>query len=302
MTKSNAASKNAAAPNSDDTHKFRSQISTAVIPSVGPDDWSLHEASREVWQQTCAIPIGRGKSGKSTVSRLLVECAKMAGRPLRFSDLDPTNIGLKDTHTDALGPGDAHPVTLHDYTRAEMEKLVEGHESGLMDFGAGNPAFETLLREVNLGRLLKRMNKQLLLFCLLGPHRGDLSQINTFLSLPGLDDAHVVLCLNEGLVPPGREISALDAYAQSKPVLDALDRGARLIRLPRLSAADRIEDLGLTFRDAALGRANIAGKRLGQIDTQITAEWLLRLPKSFEPIEDWMGFAPVESLLSGVEA
>ncbi|AMB47677.1 hypothetical protein [Methylobacterium sp. AMS5] len=275
---------------------------TVAVPQVEPADRTLSGRDSDAAIQTLLVTIGRGKSGKSLMSKLLIECARAANLPLRATDADPTNSGLKDTHADTVPVADADPQTVYDHTRAEIERLLAGNASTLLDFGAGNPTITTLLRELNLARLLKRRGKRLTLFCLLGPERGDLSQIATFLSQPNLEDARIVLCWNEGLVPRGREMSDFDLYVTAKPVVEALDRGARLVRLPRLAPATRIDDLGLTFRDAALGRANAAGQRLGGLDTQITAEWLMRLPESFAPIADWLRFAPVESLLQDLEA
>jgi hypothetical protein len=299
MSKSNVVTKNSTSLHSGDAHD-NIQMDTSAIRQIGPEDRIKSPVNRKA-VQTLIVPVGRGRGGKSFISKLTVECAKAVGTPLRFSDTDPKNVGLKDTHIDGVLVEDAHPQTLYDHARAEIEQFLEGNSSCLLDFGGGNPTFENILRELNLASVIKRQKKRLLLFCMLAPEKGDLSQIITFLDLPGLADADVVLCWNEGRVQPGREMSALKPFVEATPIVDALDRGARLVRLPRLAPAERIDDLGLTFRDAALGRASASGQRLGWLDTQITAEWLMRLPGSFAPIADWMQFAPVESLLSGIE-
>lgn len=252
--------------------------------------------------QTMAVPYARGKSGKSKTSRLLVECAKLAGIPMRYSDADPSNAGLKETYGDAISPVSVNPQDLIAHTRTEVEEFVDGGASCLIDYGAGNPTFEACLQEIDLSRFIKEHGKRLLLFCLLGPTRGDLSYIDEFLRHPSLTAADVVLCCNEGLTERGREIQAFEPCLESPQVRAAIGRGARLIRLPRLHPAERIEALGLTYLDAALRRPNGAGQSLGALDAGITAQWLRQLPQAFAPIRDWLTFAPVESLVATMEA
>jgi len=252
--------------------------------------------------QTMVVPYARGKSGKSKISRLLVECAMLAGMPMRYSDADPSNAGLKEIYRDAISPASVNPQDLIAHTRTEVEEFVDGGASCLIDYGAGNPTFEACLQEIDLSRFIKEHGKRLLLFCLLGPTRGDLSYIDEFLRHPSLTAADVVLCCNEGLTERGREIQAFEPCLESPQVRAAIGRGARLIRLPRLHPAERIEALGLTYLDAALRRPNRAGQSLGALDAGITAQWLRQLPHAFAPIRDWMTFAPVESLVATMEA
>lgn len=252
--------------------------------------------------QTMAVPYARGKSGKSKISRLLAECSILAGIPMRYSDADPSNAGLKEIYRDAISPVSVNPQDLIAHSRTEIEEFIDGGASCLIDYGAGNPTFEACLQEIDLSRFIKEHEKRLLLFCLLGPTRGDLSYIDEFLRHPSLTAADVVLCCNEGLTERGREIQAFEPCLESSQVRAAIGRGARLIRLPRLHPAERIETLGLTYLDAALRRPNRAGQSLGALDAGITAQWLRQLPKAFAPIRDWMTFAPVESLVATMEA
>ena len=247
---------------------------------------------------TCAIPNGRGKSGKTMISRLMVECAMIAGRPLNFSDADRANAGLKDVHKPDDSPESASLQDLRVFVQRKLEMQLEGDGSSLIDFGAGNPVFEGILDEVDFSGLMRDYGKRLLIFNLIGPARGDVSYIEPYLNHPSLASADFVICCNEGLTDPGREISAFDIYLETRQIRAALERGGRLVRLPRLTSAEQIETLGLTYLDAALGRPNADGRCLAPFAAAATAKWLRALPKAFEPIADWMSFAPIGDLVA----
>ena len=255
----------------------------------------------EALLSTCAIPHGRGKSGKTLISRLMVECAVIAGRPLSFSDADRANAGLKDVHKPVDSPESASLQDLRVYVQKKLEMQLEREGSSLIDFGAGNPVLEGILDEVDLGCLMREYGKRLLIVCLIGPARGDVSYIESYLNHPSLTAADFVICCNEGLAEPGREISAFDSYIETKQVRGVLERGGRLVRLPRLTSAEQIETLGLTYLDAALGRPNAAGQCLAPFAAATTAKWLRALPKALEPIADWMTFAPIGDLVAALE-
>ncbi|MCJ2012431.1 hypothetical protein [Methylobacterium sp. J-076] len=294
MTKNNGAAKSGAATQISDPAAARLNGKFDGM-GVARDDFDLKE---DLLSSTCAIPHGRGKSGKTLVSRLMVECAMVAGRPLSFSDADRANAGLKDVHKPVDGPESASLQDLRTFVQRKLETQLEGNGSSLIDFGAGNPVFEGILDEVDLSGLMRDYGKQLLIFSMIGPARGDVSYIEPYLNHPSLASADFVICCNEGLTDPGREISAFDPYLETQQIRAALERGGRLVRLPRLTSAEQIETLGLTYLDAALGRPNANGRCLAPFAAAATAKWLRALPKAFAPIADWMSFAPIGDLVA----
>ena len=68
----------------------------------------------------------------------------------------------------------------------------------------------------------------------------------------------------------------------------ALDRGAIIVRMPRLACMHEIERRRLPFADAEAGRVKEGQDRIGPVNRQLIAIWRREMALTFANIAQWM--------------
>ena len=96
--------------------------------------------------------------------------------------------------------------------------------------------------------------------------------------------------LNEALVPIHRTPrAAFEETVQAHPILArTLERGARLVFMPRLEPAGEIDARRLTFAAAEAGRVKSSQTPIGPWRRQQIATWRRAMEEAFAPVADWL--------------
>ena len=124
---------------------------------------------------------------------------------------------------------------------------------------------------------------------LIGPNLDDLSYLQEVERDGLFAPKATVLLLNEGLVPAGRsERTAFEPIVSHRIFTDAIGRGAKWVRMPRLGAIQEVENRRLTFRAAEAGETGRGLPPLGAINRQRVALWLREMDTEFEPVSTWL--------------
>ena len=69
---------------------------------------------------------------------------------------------------------------------------------------------------------------------------------------------------------------------------DALARGPRLVRMPRLACMHRVEQRRIRFQDAQNNAVNPDQGKIGPIDRELIERWRGEMKTSFAAIEPWI--------------
>lgn len=228
----------------------------------------------------------RGKSGKTFLTKYLIQRAMAGGRRLIACDADKTNASLSKLYPDALRPKNAGVEAGLAFLREQVNHMQEDRISRIFDFGAGDQTLEMAAREVDLVSWLEDEGFQPIKIHVLGPDLDDLSTLEKLER--DLKPRRTLLCLNMGLAPNGLADEAFSPIMEHPIFQKTLERGAEIVSLPYLAPARTIEQLRLTFQDAALGRPNAEGRKLDGWDAQRTKMWLRSVNEAFEHVQAYL--------------
>jgi hypothetical protein len=94
---------------------------------------------------------------------------------------------------------------------------------------------------------------------------------------------HTAIVLNAGMVPTGRSPTTAFAPILEHPVfLDAITRGAKVLKMPRLGVMQDVDARRLSFAAATEGAA------LPPTARQMVQMWRRDMEKAFEEVTPWM--------------
>ena len=235
------------------------------------------------------FPLGRGSRGKSFFARWLIDRAQMKGHEIVVADADRTNPSLTAYLKGVLTPPSADDREMQEWFKALCEQQIARRFNLLIDLGGGDLMLKQLARRIGLVRFLEANGIDTVAVHLIGPERDDLAYLRDLETDALVAPEATILVLNESLAPQNLSINA--AF---QPVLEhsifkaALNRGAKLVWMPRLDIAHEINARRLAFTTAEAGAASEGVPPLGPWNRQLITMWLRAMEHNFEPVASWL--------------
>jgi len=236
------------------------------------------------------LTIGRGKTGKTTLIRFLVEETMGAGRQVLIADVDRTNATLTSYFEGVQRPPEGDESSVSAWLEKLLTFAMAQKLSAYIDLGGGDTTLRRLVSEVrDLVAMLEASGITVVAAYLLGPQTDDLSPLAT-LETPGFQPAATALVLNEGLVESS--LPREDSFARvlrHSAFRAAVARGAVPLWMPRLLPAGEIEARRVMFGQAAIGTVPTGRKQtpLGPFDQGRTRAWLDTMRAELAPVQSW---------------
>jgi hypothetical protein len=233
------------------------------------------------------IAAGRGKVGKSVTLRLAIEEHVARGGEPVIADADRTNPTLMAFLPSAIRPPSAEDEDVRLWLNDLVDTQIERRGTTFLDLGGGDQTLKQWSRELDLAQFLTKYGITPVLLHLLGSDLDDLTYLRDLEAVYA--PKHTAIILNEGMVPPGR--SPLTAFG---PIIDhpvfkaAVDRGAVVVRMPRLGCMQDVDRRRLSFRDAEAGKIKPGQDRFPPTMQQMVALWRRATAEAFQPIATWI--------------
>ncbi|HVB89636.1 MAG TPA: hypothetical protein VND97_05495 [Beijerinckiaceae bacterium] len=235
------------------------------------------------------LPVGRGSRGKTFLARWLIDRAQMLGREIVVADADRTNPSLAGYLNGVLTPPSADENDMRDWFRALCEQQIVERFNLLIDLGGGDLLLKQLARRIGLLPFLKANGVDAVAIHLIGPERDDLAYLRDLETDGLVAPEATILVLNESLAPRNLSIKAAFQPVFEHPIFKAaLNRGARLVWMPRLDVAHEINARRLPFTAAEAGAATEELPPLGPWNRQLIAMWLRAMEHNFAPVASWL--------------
>ena len=261
---------------------------TSVLPRTSFIEQTtapLQPVSLDLSKQTrMAFLLGRGNTGKTTVTRLCAEIAERLNGDYFAAACDPGARVLVNHLKYVQSPETNHPADIAAFAIEALKYASSSGVSGIIDMGAGGE--ETLLRideQFGFLDLCKKLGIVPVFLYTVATGVNDLSVLKTFQER-GLCAKATALIFNEMTVPAGMSRSAaFDLIRRQTCVRAALAAGAPEIWLPALDRQVfvEIERRGLSFGGAASGKSslkNSIGRR--QIVRSTLSSRPIKLPRA----------------------
>lgn len=235
------------------------------------------------------LPVGRGFHGKSLFTRYHAEEAQEQGRPLLIADVDRTNPTLLNFFGGVVSPPSSEEGDVRDWCIKTFDTTIETHVSAIVDFGGGDLMLKKLAREMSLVDYFGDNGVGVTVLHFIGPDLEDLAYLRDMEDGGLLAPEATILVLNEALVPAGR--SAMMAFSR---VLDhgifraAVDRGAKVVWMPRLVPIQEVDARLLTFGAAAEGKTTAGLPPIGPFNRSLIARWRRDMKSNFAPVAGWL--------------
>jgi hypothetical protein len=235
------------------------------------------------------FPLGRGSRGKSFFARWLIDREQMKGHEIVVADADRTNPSLTAYLKGVLTPPSADDREMQEWFKALCEQQIAQRFNLLIDLGGGDLLLKQLARRIGLVRFLEANGIDTVAVHLIGPERDDLAYLRDLETDGLVAPEATILVLNESLAP--QNLSIKTAF---QPVLEhsifkaALNRGAKLVWMPRLDIAHEINARRLSFTAAEAGAATEGVPPLGPWNRQLIIMWLRAMEHNFAPVASWL--------------
>jgi hypothetical protein len=242
---------------------------------------------------TTAFICGRGRVGKTVVANTYVQFCRQRGARLEAWNSDRQN----ETHTLSVFHGDAsRPATdgaseKGYWFEANLDRQARERFDAVLDMAGGDPMVRHLARDVRLVETMKRRGLRAVAWHVLGPEPADLDYLKLSMEGELFAPPATLVVVNTGVLVSGR--SAELAFAEvcsHRVVVDALDRGAKLVRFPSLECMSAIVDQGLTFPEAMRGVTKPGYQPMTFLDqTRVEIFWKDHIPAFFAEIpSEWL--------------
>jgi hypothetical protein len=242
---------------------------------------------------TTAFICGRGRVGKTVVANTYVQFCRQRGARLEAWNSDRQN----ETHTLSLFHADAsRPATdgaseKGFWFEANLDRQARERFDAVLDMAGGDPMVRHLARDVRLVETMKRRGLRAVAWHVLGPEAADLDYLKLSMKSELFAPAATLVVVNTGVLVSGR--SAELAFAEvcsHRVVVEALDRGAKLIRFPALECMSAIIDQGLTFAEAVRGVTKPGCQPMTFLDqARVEIFWKDHIPSFFAEIPlEWL--------------
>jgi hypothetical protein len=236
---------------------------------------------------------GRGKTGKSVLIRTLVELAVARGGVPIIGDIDRTNQSLSafpHLAPNLRRPTAADDVGIVDWLNEQVNEQIDGAGNTLiLDCGGGDQVGKFWVRDLELAPFLGANGVRPVAIHMLGTDIDDLAYMRDLESISKFQPTDTVIVLNEGVLPAGRSPSAAFSPIAEHAIFRAVaDRGAKVLRLPRLGCMVEIDRLRVSFQEAKDGAVKDGRARLGPIQRQMVALWLREVSETLAPVLPWI--------------
>ena len=239
-------------------------------------------------QPVVIVVVGRQRVGKTSFLNTTVQFLRAHGGEVVVWNADKLNrtYSLSMFSGDVLEPAGEDAEDVKAWLEDRFTHLVEHRYDAVLDIGGGDTPLARLVEEVPIVRTLERRGIRMLLVHVLGPEMADLDYLERFMSENLLTPEATLIVLNDGLVLSGRSAHFAFAAVKKHPALCvALEHGAELVLMPRLSCMSQVTDRQLTFADAMSGVTKPGKPPLSFFDQERVAMWWEReLPGFFAAI------------------
>jgi hypothetical protein len=235
------------------------------------------------------LALGRGKTGKSTFIRWAAETALERGAEPVIADADRTNATLAAFFENVTRPESPEDEDVRLWLNDFVDRQIDSRFSALLDLGGGDLILKTWARDLELAAFLEHHDVVPVAVHFLGCDLDDLSYLRDIEESARFRPPQTVIVLNEGLVPTGRVVrTAFRPIIEHEVFRQVLNRGAVVVRMPRLACMHEIERRRLPFADAEAGRVKAGQDRIGPVNRQLIAIWRREMASAFANIAQWM--------------
>jgi hypothetical protein len=236
------------------------------------------------------VPLGRGSRGKSLWARWAVERAQSEGREVVVADADRTNPTLGGYFEAVVTPPSADDRDVREWLATFIEAQIDARFTAVLDLGGGDLVLKRIAREIQLVPFLREHGIRPVAVHLLGPDADDLAYLRDVETDGLFAPEATVIVFNEALVPSHRTPStAFTETVQGHPILaKTLDRGAKLVWMPRLEPAQEIDTRRLTFAAAEVSKVKEGQTPIGPWKRQQITLWRRSMEAAFAPVADWL--------------
>jgi hypothetical protein len=249
-----------------------------VVPAA-PDDISNNPKM--------VIVAGRGKVGKSVCLRWLLERYIGRGGEPVIADGDRTNATLAAFFPSAIRPPSAEDEDVRLWLNELVDQQIENNSTVYLDLGGGDLTLKQWSRDLDLATFLERYGVTPVLLHLLSSDLDDLAYLRDLETV--FAPAHTAIVLNEGMVPPGRSaLSAFEPIMGHSVFLATRNRGARILRMPRLGCMQDIDRRRMSFAAAEAGEVVPGHPKIGPTMRQMVFMWQAEMEKSFAGVAPWI--------------
>ena len=245
-------------------------------------------------QPVLIVAVGRQRVGKTTLLNVLVEKYRSLGAKIDIwnADLHNRTHTLSLFYPDALQPDLGTSVEDQQaWIEDRVREQVKHRRDVVLDVGGGVTALNSLIEEVKLVETLERYGVRAVLLYVMGNERADLDYLEKISEGGIFMPKATLIVFNAGLLTGGRSPNtAFNSLMQHKIILQAIEGGAEVVRMPALSCMAAVTDRGLSFTDFAAGRQIDGHPESSFFDHERVWLWLNRdMPKFFldAPVE-WM--------------
>jgi hypothetical protein len=235
------------------------------------------------------VLIGRGHGGKTFTARWVIDRAHVQGREIVVADVDPTNPALAAYFDGVLSPPSGDLDDMEDWAVQVLERLTIERYNGIIDFGAGSPLLKLLARRIDFADHAKNFDVEFVAIYLLTPDLDDLAMLRD-LETDGLFAPEAtILALNEGVVPGHKSFEKAFKPVLEHPIFKAaVQRGAKMVAIPKLAPASEITVQRLTMSAAERGESKEGRPPLGPINRQSITKWLRDMEQNFAHVAHWL--------------
>lgn len=227
------------------------------------------------------VAYGRGQSGKSSFTRLLIDRARNAGRDVIAADGDRSNATLTSYYGDASRPASADDPDMHEWITGLVERMARDRVSVALDFGGGDRAMQVYSAEFPLVGFCREHGIRLVIAYFVAPNIDSLAPINTLEQSGTFQGADTIVVLNQGLVPVGKTPEAAFRSVEEHEAFRAALGHSRLIVMPKLGCMSEMERRRVGFFEADF-------TKLGPMNAFMVKDWRARMEKALEPVADWL--------------
>jgi len=238
----------------------------------------LKEASEELASELGTRPVflvglGRGRVGKSTGLRLLIDRARHAGRKVLAADGDRSNATLAAYYPDVTRPRSAEDDDLRVWLTELLDRAATERVSVALDLGGGDPILAKYGRDLGLVEFCESVGIRPVALYFLGPHLDDLKHVKAIEESGAFCPKDTVLVLNGGLVSDAQSEALAFEPIVSRPEFGAiLERGV-YATMPRLAC---LSDL-----PAGVGFYDVKRETVGPVRHHMLGQWRRKMEEGF---------------------
>jgi hypothetical protein len=235
------------------------------------------------------LALGRGKTGKSTWIRWAAERSLGRGGTPVIADADRTNASLSVFFENVIRPPSPEDDDVRLWLNGFANRQIEEKFSAFLDLGGGDLVLKSWARDLELAPFLESYGITPIALHFLGPDLDDLTYLRDIETVAKFQPKHVGVVLNEGVIPPGRVArTAFEPVINHEVFREVLARGARVMRMPRLSCAHEVENRGLSFSDAEASRVKPGQANVDPISRRLIGLWRRDMEASFAEVAEWI--------------